>query len=413
MSNVLAIDQSTSGTKAVLFDRTGRVLGIESRGHRQIYPQPGWVEHDAEEIWQNTVAVVRALIRRGNGSAKDLAGVSITNQRETCVVFDRTTGRPLHNAIVWQDRRGDPTCRRLEGDGHGPMVRGKTGLKIDAYFSATKLAWLVEEHPDLAACLASGEALIGTMDTYLVYRLTGGAVFATDHTNASRTLLFDIQRLRWDESLCALFKVPLRALAQVRESAAEFGTTDVEGALPARVPIRGVMGDSQASLFAQRCFQPGMTKATFGSGTSVLLNIGDTFRVAEGGAVTAVAWVIDGRPTYALEGLINYSAATVEWLKDQLGLIRDAAESEMLARSVEDNGGVYLVPAFAGLGAPHWSPDARAAILGMTAHTTKAHVVRAALESVAYQVRDVLEMMRSVVGVAPRMILGDGRANHE
>jgi glycerol kinase len=316
----------------------------------------------------------------------------------------------LHNAIVWQDRRGDPICRRLEGDGHGPTVRGKTGLKIDTYFSASKLAWLVEEHPDLAARLAGGEALIGTMDTYLIYRLTGGAVFATDHTNASRTLLFDIRRLRWDEALCALFGVPPRALAEVRESAAEFGATDVEGSLPARVPIRGVMGDSQASLFAQRCFQPGMTKATFGSGTSVLLNIGDTFRLADEGTVTAVAWVIDGRPTYALEGLINYSAATLEWLRDRLGLLSDASESEALARSVDDNGGVYLVPAFAGLGAPYWSSDARAAILGMTAHATRAHVVRAALESVAYQVRDVLEMMRSGAGVTPRLILGDGGA---
>jgi glycerol kinase len=252
--------------------------------------------------------------------------------------------------------------------------------------------------------------LIGTIDTYLIYRLTGGKVFATDHTNASRTLPFDVRRLCWDEDLCGLFDVPMRALPEVRESAAGFGATDVEGALPGPVPIRGVMGDSQASLFAQRCFQPGMIKATFGSGTSVLLNIGDAFRLAEGGAVTAVAWVLDGRPTYALEGLINYSAATVEWLKDQLGLIRDAAESEALARSVDDNGGVYLVPAFAGLGAPYWSSDARAAILGMTAHTTRAHVVRAALESVAYQVRDVLEMMRAGAGVAPRGILGDGGA---
>jgi glycerol kinase len=411
MSVVLAIDQSTSGTKAVLFDREGRVLDLETRGHEQIYPKPGWVEHDAEEIWRNAVAVVREVARRAGGTANSIACLSITNQRETVVVFDRATGRPLHNAIVWQCRRGDPICRQLADDGHGPSVRGKTGLKIDTYFSASKLRWLVRERPDLAARLAGGDALIGTIDAYLIYRLTGGKVFATDHTNASRTLLFDIRRLRWDEELCGLFDVPMRALAEVRESAAEFGASDVEGALPAPVPIRGVMGDSQASLFAQRCFRPGMAKATFGSGTSVLLNVGESCRLADGGAVTAVAWVIGGRPCYAIEGLINYSAATVEWLKDRLGLLRDASESEALARSVEDNGGVYLVPAFAGLGAPYWSSEARAAILGMSAHTTKAHVVRAALESVAYQVRDVLEMMKAEAGVAPRSILADGGAS--
>ncbi|MBV9122502.1 MAG: glycerol kinase GlpK [Planctomycetes bacterium] len=409
MSFVLAIDQSTSGTKAVLFDRAGRVHDLEARGHEQHYPQPGWVEHDAEEIWHNTVAVVREVLRRASGEAKAPAFLSLTNQRETFVVFDRATGRPLYHAIVWQCRRGHSLCRQLTAAGQEALIRRRTGLKIDSYFSASKLTWLVRERPDLATRLASGDALIGTIDTYLIYRLTGGKVFATDPTNASRTLLFDNQRLRWDEELCRLFEVPRRALPEVRESGASFGTTDLAGAFSQPVPIRGVLGDSQAALFAQGCFQPGMIKATFGSGTSVLLNIGDFFRLTEGGAVTALAWVLDGRPTYALEGLINCSGATVSWLKDQLGLIREAAETEDLARSVADNGGVYLVPAFAGLGAPYWKPDAGAAILGMTAHTTRAHVVRAALESIAYQVRDVLEMMASV-GVAPRTILADGGA---
>jgi glycerol kinase len=326
------------------------------------------------------------------------------------VVFDRATGRPLGNAIVWQCRRGDAICRELVEGGHEPLVRSKTGLKIDTYFSGSKFTWLLRGRPDLAAKVASGEALLGTIDAYLIHRLTGGKVFATDPTNASRTLLFDIQRLRWDEALCDLFGVPLRSLPQVRESGASFGATDVEGALPGPVPIRGVMGDSQAALFAQCCFRPGMTKATFGSGTSVLLNIGESFRLTEGGAVTALAWVIEGQPTYALEGLINYSAATVEWLKDQLGLIQEARDSEAVAQSVPDNGGVYFVPAFAGLGAPYWNSAARAAILGMSAHTTRAHVVRAALESVAYQLRDVLEMMRASAGVTPRSILADGGA---
>jgi glycerol kinase len=337
------------------------------------------VEHDAEELWQNVLAVIRELTQRNRHRFPQLACLSITNQRETIVVFDRATSRPLHNAIVWQDRRGDPLCQKLREPGREKFVLEKTGLRIDTYFSASKIQWLIREKPEIAAKLQSGDALIGTMDCYLIHRLTGGKVFASDHTNASRTLLFDIGKRRWDEQLCALFDVPLRALPEVRESAARFGETDAHGALPFRVPICGVMGDSQASLLAQRCFQPGAAKATFGTGTSVLLNIGDQFRLSGRGAVTALAWVWHGRPTYALEGLINYSSATISWLKDQLGLIRDAAETEALARAVEDTGGVYFVPAFAGLSAPYWNPDARAAIVGMTAFTRKEHVVRAAL----------------------------------
>jgi glycerol kinase len=408
MTHILAIDQSTSATKAVLFDAEGRVVDKASRDHRQIYPQPGWVEHDAEEIWQNVLAVIRELASRHADKLSSAACLSITNQRETVLVFERGTGRPLHNAIVWQDRRGDPICRELTDGGHGDLVRKKTGLKIDTYFSASKLQWLIQEKPEIRRKLQSGEALIGTMDAYLVYRLTGGTVFATDHTNASRTLLFDIGKLCWDEQLCALFDVPMAALPEVRESAARFGETHADGALPKALPICGVMGDSQASLFAQRCYQTGMAKATFGTGTSVLLNVGDRFKLSGPGAVSALAWVWQGRPTYAIEGIINYSAATIEWLKNQLGLIRDAAETESLARAVKDNGGVYLVPAFAGLSAPYWSPDARAAIVGMTAFTRKEHIVRAALEAIAYQIRDVLDMMRSDAGVTPKVLHGDG-----
>lgn len=405
---IIAIDQSTSATKAVLFDAQGRVLDKAARDHRQIYPQPGWVEHDAEEIWQNTLAVIGELTARNRAHLDKVACLSITNQRETVVVFDRATGKPLHNAIVWQDRRGDPVCQKLRDAGHEQLVLGKTGLKIDTYFSASKLKWLIGERPDLAAKLGNGNALIGTIDTYLIYRLTGGNVFATDHTNASRTLLFDIGKLRWDEQLCNLFDVPIRALPDVRESAAQFGRTDACGALPNRVPIIGVMGDSQASLFAQRCYRQGMAKATFGTGTSVLLNIGSERRPTGKGAVTALAWVWRSQPTYALEGIINFSAATIEWLKNQLGLIRDTAEVEALATSVPDNGGVYLVPAFAGLSAPYWSAEARAAIVGMTAHTRREHVVRAALESIAYQIRDVLDMMQAEAGLAVQSLHADG-----
>ena len=406
--SVLALDQSTSATKAVLFDETGRMLDAESLEHRQIYPRPGWVEHDAEEIWRNTVAVLTGLLDRHASRVAGIACLSLANQRETVVVFDRRTGAPLHHAIVWQCGRSGGICRELSDAGHDDLVRSKTGLRIDTYFSATKLTWLVRHHPEVAKKLASGDAVIGTVDAFLVHRLTGGAVFATDHTNASRTLLFDIDALAWDDELCRLFEVPRQALPEVRESAAVFGETDLAGHLPKPLPIAGVMGDSQASMFAQRCHEPGAIKATFGTGCSVLLNLGDTRRPMQGQAVTAVAWVHRGRPTYAFEGIINYAAATVNWLKDQLGLIGNAAETQDLALSVPDNGGVYLVPAFAGLSAPHWAPEARAAIVGLTAHATKAHVVRAALESIAYQLGDVLEMMQADADVTLRHIQADG-----
>jgi len=408
MSLILAIDQSTSATKAVLFDARGTVLDRAARDHRQIYPKPGWVEHDAEEIWNNVLAVVGAIAGRNRARLKKLAGLSITNQRETILVFDRQTGRSLHHALVWLDRRGDAICAKLSRQGHDPAVLRKTGLRIDTYFSASKIRWLVENQATIATKLKHGEAVMGTIDAYLIHRLTGGAVFATDFSNASRTLLFDIRKLRWDAALCQMFKVPPAALPEVRESAAHFGETDCAGLLPKPVPIVGVMGDSQASLFAQRCYQPGTAKATFGTGTSVMLNIGGRFRLSDKGAVTALAWVWQGRPTYAFEGIISFAAATIEWLKNQLGLIASASDVEKLALSVADNGGVYLVPAFAGLSAPHWAPEARAAILGMTAHTQKAHVVRAALESIAYQIRDVLDMMRSDARVKLRSLHSDG-----
>ncbi len=408
MTHILAIDQSTSATKAVLFDAAGQVVDRASREHRQIYPQPGWVEHDAEEIWQNVLAVIGEVAERQRETLADAAGLAITNQRETIVVFDRRTGRPLANAIVWQCRRGESICRELQGAEHEELVERKTGLKLDTYFSASKLLSLSRERPDIGAKLREGEALVGTIDAYLIYRLTGGKVFATDPTNASRTLLYDVSQLQWDTELCALFDVPLRALPEVRESFARFGETDADGRLPRRLPICGVMGDSQASLFAQRCYEPGTAKATFGSGTSIMLNVGSVRPAVGKGSVTALAWVRGGQPTYAYEGLINYSSATISWLKDQLGLIDDAADTERMAIEAGSHGGVYLVPAFAGLSAPYWKPDARAAIVNMTAHTRKEHIVRAALESIAYQINDVLGMMRSDAGIAPRMLYADG-----
>ncbi len=407
MNSVLAIDQSTSATKALLFDLDGAVIDSETLAHAQHYPRPGWVEHDCEEIWQNLLSAVRKLCARNPGRLSVLRGMSITNQRETVVVFDRVTGRPLAPAIVWQCRRSDAICQELRNAGHESLVQQRTGLRLDSYFSASKLTWLLRERPDIAAQIRSGDALIGTIDCYLIYRLTAGQVFATDHTNASRTLLFNIKTLAWDPELCDLFGVRVAALPEVRESFARFGSSDIAGALKSPAAICGVMGDSQASLFAQRCFAPGEAKATFGTGTSVMLNIGSEPRLTENGAVAALAWVLDGRPIYAWEGLISNSASTIAWLRDQLGLIASFDEAESLAASVADSGGVFLVPAFAGLSAPYWNPDARAALVGMTAYTTKAHVVRAALESIAFQVSDILEMMRSG-GAAPHSLKVDG-----
>ena len=399
MPLVLAIDQSTSATKALLFDETGQRLDRESHEHRQHYPQPGWVEHDAEEIWQNLLKVTKSLIGRNAQRIGDLAGISITNQRETIVVFDRKTGQPLYPAIVWQCQRSDELCAAHVAAGNENLIQTRTGLRLNPYFSGSKLQWLVENQPEIKAKLDTGEALIGTIDAYLIYRLTGGAVFATDSTNASRTLLYDITRLQWDGELCALWKVPVKALPEVRDSAARFGETTLGGTLSHPLPIVGVMGDSQAALFAQRCFEQGTAKVTFGTGSSVLLNIGEKPRISYRGVVTALAWVHRGLPVYAFEGIIINSAATLSWLQNQLGLVRDVAEIESLAGELDDAGGVFLVPAFSGLGLPHWEPGARAAIVGLSGYSDRRHVARAALESMAYQLRDALDVMQLDSGV--------------
>ena len=406
----LAIDQSTSATKALLFTPDGALLDQESLAHRQIYPRAGWVEHDAEEIYANTLKVASILLRRHPDQWNSLLALSITNQRETFVLFDRETGQPLYHAIVWQCRRGDELCQQLAEAGNDDRVHELTGLKIDTYFPASKLAWLLDARPDLRQRLKEGSALFGTIDTYLVYRLTGGLVYATDHTNASRTLFYDIGKLAWSQELCRVFGLEFGALPEVRESAAWFGDTDLAGCLNRRIPICGVMGDSQAALFAQRCYSPGSTKVTFGTGSSILLNIGHEKRLAEQGTVTALAWVLQGQTTYAFEGIINFTGATINWLRDQLQLIASPAETETLAQSVADSDGVYFIPAFVGFSAPYWRADARAAILGMTPSTTRAHVVRAALESIGYIVTDVLTVMGESAGLKPNVIQADGGA---
>ncbi len=408
MKYILAVDQSTSATKAILFDVAGGVADKASVNHQQHYPRPGWVEHDAEELFANTLAVIREVMGRNAKLAGDVLALSITNQRETFVVFDRKTGRPLHNAVVWQCRRGDEICAKLRDAGHDETIRQVTGLKIDSYFPASKIKWLLDEDAEVRQAVESGRALIGTIDTYLIHRLTGGKVFATDQTNASRTLLYDITKLKWDDDLCDLFGVPVAALPEVRDSSAEFGATDADGAIGRELPICGVMGDSQASLFAHRCFTPGDVKVTFGTGSSILLNIGNEMKFCGGGIVTTIGWVIGGECTYTFEGIINCSGATVAWIKDQLGIISAPAETETLARGLADNGGVYIVPAFVGLGAPYWKADARAAIVGLTQHSTRAHVARATLESIAYQIKDALDAMADDSPAPLTVIHGDG-----
>ncbi|MBE2220596.1 MAG: glycerol kinase GlpK [Anaerolineae bacterium] len=414
MNAILAIDQSTSATKAMLFSQTGELLDKTAVSHEQHYPQPGWVEHDAEEIYRNTLQTVTDLLARPAAQTVNLLGVSLTNQRETIVIFDKASGKPLHNAIVWQCRRGEALCADLEAAGHSKLVQERTGLKIDTYFPASKITWLLQNKPDIAQKIASGQALIGTIDTYLIYRLTNGRSFFTDQTNASRTLLFDIHKMTWDSALCALFGVPITALAQVQDSNEMFGETDFDGLLADPLLITGVMGDSQGALFAQRCYQPGTAKVTFGTGSSVLLTIGDEVVFSNNGIVTAVAWVINGKPTYAFEGILNFTGATIAWLRDQLGLIKSVEETEALATAVSDNGGVYFVPAFVGLGAPYWQANAKAGILGLTPASNKNHVVRAALEGIGFCIRDVLSLMAADAGICLHHIHADGGAtsNH-
>lgn len=407
---ILAIDQSTSATKALLFSQDGRLVDQETHPHQQIYPKPGWVEHDADEIFQNTLDVVHGLLTRHPDQWNALFALSITNQRETFVVFDKETGHPLCNAIVWQCRRGAEICNELVKQGKENLVHELTGLKIDTYFPASKLRWLLDSRPDLQTRLKEGSALFGTIDTYLIYRLTNCKVYATDHTNASRTLFYDIEKLSWSKELCDVFGLDFFLLPDVRESKAWFGDTDFVGFLNRRIPIYGVMGDSQAALFAQKCFESGSAKVTFGTGSSILLNIGHEKRLSSSGTVTALAWVMDGVPTYAFEGIINFTGATITWLRDQLQLINNVSETESLALSVPDNGGVHFVPAFVGLSAPYWRSDVKAAILGMTPSTTKAHIVRAALESIAFIVTDVIKAMSNDAGIELKTVHGDGGA---
>lgn len=407
----LVIDQSTSATKAMLVSLQGEVIDQLSISHTQIYPKPGWVEHDPEEILSNTYKAIKELIQRQPRRQKDIIAVSITNQRETFVVFDRESGKPLYNAIVWQCQRGDSFCRSLISSGKEDFVHQKTGLIIDTYFPASKLHWLIETYPEINKRLQEGTALFGTIDTFLLYRFTKGKVYATDFTNASRTLFFDIEKLGWSKELCETFQLAFSELPEVRESSAFFGSTDLGGILDHEIPIHGVIGDSQAAMFAQRCFSPGDAKVTFGTGSSILLNISHKMKLSHCGNLTALAWVLNGKPTYAFEGIINFSGATISWMQNQLQIIDDPAETEEMARSIPDCGGVFFIPAFSGLSAPYWRSDVRAAFLGISLSTTRVHMVRAGLESIGYIVTDVIKDMAKEMDINLIAIRADGGAS--
>ena len=392
-NHILAIDQGTTGSTALLFDKGGRALSSAYRELHQVYPRPGWVEHDPKELLSTSLVVAREALEKEGVGLSDVCGIGITNQRETTIVWDRHTGEPVSNAIVWQCRRTAPLCEELKRRGLAGSIREKTGLIIDAYFSATKLRWILDHIPRGQHRAEQGDLLFGTVDSWLVWNLTGGAVHVTDYTNASRTMLFNIHTLQWDNDLLSALDIPETVLPEVMPSSHVYGET-VPGVLgDVRVPLCGIAGDQQAALFGQACYEAGMAKNTYGTGSFVLLNTGDRPVPSEKGLVTTLAWGLGDRVTYAMEGSIFVTGAVVQWLRDGLGIIGQAAESETLARAVPDNGGVFFVPAFVGLGAPHWDMYARGSIFGLTRGTTREHLVRAALESIAYQSRDVIETM--------------------
>ncbi|MDG2523429.1 glycerol kinase GlpK [Caulobacter segnis] len=402
---LLAIDQGTSSSRGIVFSVSGEIISVGQQPFEQIYPASGWVEHDAEVIWATTLSTARQALRKA-GSARAPKAIGITNQRETTVVWDRRTGAPIHNAIVWQDRRTAQICRDLEAKGHEAIVAERSGLRLDPYFSATKLAWILDHVDGARAAAEAGDLAFGTVDSFLIWRLTGGKVHATDATNASRTALYDIRKGRWDEDLCALFGVPMGVLPEVRDSAGDFGVTDAS-VLGVELPIRGVAGDQQAALVGQACFAAGDVKSTYGTGAFLVLNTGEELVRSQNRLLTTIAYQVGGKATYALEGSILSAGSTIQWLRDGLGLFSRAPEVESLARSVSDAGGVYLLPAFTGLGAPYWDPDARGAIVGLTRASGRAEIARAGLDSAVYQTRDLLDAM-AADGVAPARLRVDG-----
>ena len=390
---VLAIDQGTTSSRAILFDQKYRIAAVDQQEFEQHFPRSGWVEHEPEDIWNSTLATCRGAMAKAGAAAKDIAAIGITNQRETTVVWDRETGKAIHRAIVWQDRRTADICAGLKREGAEERVSARTGLLLDPYFSGTKLAWILDNVDGARQAAAAGRLAFGTVDSFLLWRLTGGRVHATDATNASRTLLYDIHEGRWSEELLELIRVPAGVLPEVRDSAADFGETEA-GIFGAPIRIAGIAGDQQAATVGQACFNPGMMKSTYGTGCFALLNTGETAVRSTNRLLTTIAYQLDGKPTYALEGSIFVAGAAVQWLRDGLGIIKDAAETGALADAADANQDVYLVPAFVGLGAPYWDAECRGAIYGLTRGTGPREIARAALESVCYQTRDLLEAMQ-------------------
>lgn len=407
---ILALDQSTTGSKAAVVNHAGQVVAICTKEHKQYYPQPGWVEHDPLEIYENCKELLKQVVEQAKLTPSDLCVLAITNQRETIMMWERETGQPVYNAIVWQCRRTAKICDELKAQGLEDTIKDKTGLQLDPYFSATKAAWIFRNVPGVKEKAASGKICIGTIDSWLIWKLTQGAVHATDYTNASRTLLFNIHTLKWDPELLDIFGVKSNLLPEVKSSNAIFGKTAPGELFDISIPISGVIGDSQGALFGQQCIKPGMVKATYGTGSSVMMYTGKKLVRSEHGLVSAVAWGIDDDVEYAVEGIIHSSGDTVKWVKDNLGLFESFTEAEAMINSLTDNEGVYLVPAFVGLGVPHWDPYARAAILGMSRSTGKAHVIRAAVESIAYQINDAISVMVEESGLPLQELKADGGA---
>jgi glycerol kinase len=409
MSFILALDQGTTSSRAIVFDHDGAVRAVAQKEFTQIFPKAGWVEHDPLEIWASQIGVAVEALGRAQIGPKDVAAIGITNQRETTIVWDRETGAPIANAIVWQDRRTADSCEKLKTEGAGPLIQEKTGLLIDAYFSASKIRWLLDNVAGARAKAEAGKLAFGTVDTWLLWKLTGQACHVTDVSNASRTMLFNIHTLQWDDELLRIFGVPKSMLPEVRSSSEAYGSVSPSLGIES-IPIAGIAGDQQAALFGQMCRRPGMSKNTYGTGCFLLQNIGTTPTSSKHQLVTTVAWKIGDRTEFALEGSVFIGGAVVQWLRDSLGLIRTAQDVEPLAASVPDNGGVYLVPAFAGLGAPHWDPYARGTIVGITRGTNAGHIARAALESIAYQVADLLDAMHADAGIPLSELRVDGGA---
>lgn len=409
MKYILSLDQGTTSSRAILFDQAGQMHSVAQKEFQQYYPQPGWVEHDAMEIWETQLAVAREAIQKQGIAAEDIAAIGITNQRETAILWDKRNGKPVYHAIVWQCRRTAPYCDTLREAGWAEKIREKTGLLIDAYFSATKIRWILQNVPEAQVLAKSGNLLFGTIDTWLIWNLTGGQIHATDYSNASRTMLFNIHTLEWDKEILDLLEIPASILPEVRPSSGIFGNT-----LPilfgAAIPIAGAAGDQQSALFGQACFSPGTVKNTYGTGGFLLMNTGESPVSSKHGLVTTIAWGMEGKITYALEGSVFVAGAAIQWLRDELHLISSAGETEGLCRAVEDTCGVYFVPAFVGLGAPHWDPYARGILSGLTRGANRCHIVRAAVESMAYQTSDVLRAMEQDAGIPLAELRVDGGA---